>query len=84
MPLIQSQDQYECVAKQWRALKVCQRAMQDLASALGKTGADSRDCLEDDLIELDSEIRDLADAMADADEVTSSHEFSVSMGSAGA
>lgn len=26
MPLIQSQAQYECVAKQWRALKACEAA----------------------------------------------------------
>lgn len=80
MPLIQSQAQYDCVAKQWKSLVACQRAMQDLDSALGK--ADSDVSLEDKLIELDNEIRDLADAMADFDEVPSSHEFAVQMGSA--
>lgn len=80
MPIIQSQAQYDCVAKQWRALRECQRLMQALDTALGK--ADSDVCLEDQLVAIDNEIRDLADAMADFDEVPSSYEFAVQMGSA--
>ena len=80
MPIIKDQRDYNMVAKQWKALVACQRAMQDLDSALGK--ADSDVSLEDQLVAIDAEIRDLADALADADEVSSSHEFAVQMGSA--